>query len=384
MSPFKLGCLSTGLVGVALLGVFLRPSAVEQAQGKGAHDSDKPVVRLRFGKPRELERAAKEYIAKHGMPAFMDEYYNLVGTREKTTFTADNVTLGRALGLELIGKALPVTAPKRAVLAVLPESRVLADRRFLASWFADEHNLPTLGRAQRSFLEWYFLAPRNCASNLEKSTGEVVVGWNSWAEVADLRKAVFYGFGVVGCTAVFAVSPDGAGHSSHYDFVVNRTQLYVLNDFLARHPKARLFFVGSHAKRLARFLRATNKIAAIYVHEKDASLETTYSLRFTQSDGEPRLTYCETPISSDFLLSLHNKRYSLWFSYGRFSQMYPPLDDAFVELPFEEFKSDLEEYAAEPFVYSRAGGTLYPGEFTAVERFWLERGETTPRHETIR
>ncbi len=113
LSALKLGCVAMGLVAVTLLGLVLRPALLQQAEAKGVDDTNESVVRLCFGEPSELAHTAKEYIGKHGIVAFMDEYYNLVGTTHEATFSADNVALARALGLQRVSGMLPVTVPKQ-------------------------------------------------------------------------------------------------------------------------------------------------------------------------------------------------------------------------------------------------------------------------------
>src|SRR5262245_12177068 len=108
-----------------------------------------------------LQSAAAEYIARRGIHAFMDEEYNLIGTRVRAVVTDENVGLARAFGLPLDGVELPVAIDKKKILAAIDGPPRDASRAQLAAFFADEANAPQLSMGQRMFLEWHYLAPNN-------------------------------------------------------------------------------------------------------------------------------------------------------------------------------------------------------------------------------
>ena len=62
-----------------------------------------------------LEHEVSAYIQRHGIVAFMDEYYNLLGTRPRAEFTTDNRALARALGLSVREAALPLALQREQV-----------------------------------------------------------------------------------------------------------------------------------------------------------------------------------------------------------------------------------------------------------------------------
>ena len=115
-----------------------------------------------------LQTRAGEYIARHGLGAFMDEDYNLTGTRARAVVREQNVALAAALGLPLAGRALPVAIDRKDVWAVIEGPRRAANRAELAAFFADPRNVPSLGTAQRLYLEWHYCSPDNYQFTLEK------------------------------------------------------------------------------------------------------------------------------------------------------------------------------------------------------------------------
>src|SRR5689334_17896003 len=86
-----------------------------------------------------LQSAAAKYIAKHGIHAFMEEEYNLIGTRVRAVVTDKNVELARAFGLQ-VPNDLPVAIEKKGILASLDGAPRDASRKQLAAFFANAAN----------------------------------------------------------------------------------------------------------------------------------------------------------------------------------------------------------------------------------------------------
>lgn len=283
----------------------------------------------------DLERCTKDYIDRFGLTEFMDEYYNLVGTRKVADVTSKNAALARALGLGIPPEKIPLKIHRSDLQKVHPESKFLMDRHFLARFFADPAKVPELGEAQRLFLEWSFLAPRNYASVLQKPDRRVVVGWNASAELSGQQDFKMYTFGLIGCTGIFALAPDGSAHLSHYDEVVNGSQFCMLNDFLNRHPGADIYVTGATADRMAQHIRYETDGLNIFVHVKEQYFGLSYALCFTRSNGELEASYYQGSVSEEYLPSIHNYNYGLWFSYGRFSEIFPGDQDMFAKLTWQ-------------------------------------------------
>jgi len=325
------------VAGLCALCVPLGYHLAHSAPRRQAPSPPAPPVRSVFRSAAELETVAGDYIARHGLMGFMDELYNLVGTKAQADLTNRNHALARTLGFEASGHHRPLTVDKAVIREVLPQSRIDADRRFLGRFFARVDTMPDLGKAQRLFLEWHFSAPPSYSSVLHKPDRRVVVGWNIWAELGGSEDFEIYTFGQLGCTSVFAVASDGAVHLSHYDDVVNRTQAYVLFDFLNRHGKAELYVNGVYARELARFLRAQDSELDIHVYVKKTYTESIFATGFLRSDGRLSPLHCERPVSTDYLPSVVNGEYGRWFPFGRFSQAFCGADADFVRTPYEVF-----------------------------------------------
>lgn len=280
-----------------------------------------------------LEKATRQFIACHGLTAFMDEYYNLLGTRPSADLNARNHELAQALGLASPVNRLPLTLPRSNVLSLMDHTswaKVTYDRRVLMRFFTDTKAVPVLGEAQRLFLEWHFLAPRDYSSVLTREPRRMVVGWNAVGELESDANFAMYTFGLIGCACILAEAADGAVHMSHYDTEINPVQIVALMDFLRRHSHARVWVIGFHAQKVARHLKTQRQALPVLCHVKQDYFETNYSVRFSRCDDQISVTHCVTPLPADYIQSAHNGEYGRWFALGRFSAIYPEEDKAFV------------------------------------------------------
>src|SRR5262249_32180539 len=129
-----------------------------------------------------LQAQVAAYITRQGIRAFMDEDYNLTGTRVRAVVTEQNFALAFALGLPVTGRALPVAIEKREIWAAIDASRRSVNRTELSRFFTDSSNIPDLTSGQRLYLEWHYLSPNNYRFNLEKLPAQNSVvrllGWN--------------------------------------------------------------------------------------------------------------------------------------------------------------------------------------------------------------
>jgi len=283
-----------------------------------------------------LEEATRAYIGRHGLTAFMDEYYNLLGTRPRADFTADNHALARALGLAVPAEALPLTVPREDIFGIVYWAKLVLDRKFLARLFANPAYLPELSVLQRMFLEWHFLAPRNYSWSLVKGRN-VLLGWNDVAELHGTDDFAMY-TNLMGCTGLFALAPDGSVHMSHYDDDnLNPAQVAALMDFLRRYPGASIHTVGAHAEKMARHLAETRGLRNMLFHVKRIYWETGYWVGFRRREGQFQAVYCELPLTKEYVPSTHYIQYGQWFIYGRFSETYPSADADFREMPFTTY-----------------------------------------------
>jgi len=279
----------------------------------------------------------RRYIDRHGLPAFLEEYYNLIGTRSEAVFTEDNVALARSLGLSIESAALLRTVPKQAVHKVLYWAKVTMDRKYLARFFADRRNMPELSDFQRLFLEWHFLAPLNYSWTLVREPRQMLVGWNDFGE--------FYGgddfamhTNLMGCTGVFALVGDGSAYLSHYDDDnLNPAQIVSLMDFLRRFPGAQVYTVGVHAEKIARVLYEQRGVRNILTHVKQEYRTTSYWVRFARKDGQLHASHCVLPVTEEYIGSTHYIEYGRWFIYGQFGKTLPKPDSEFVQTEYVPF-----------------------------------------------
>jgi len=286
-----------------------------------------------------IETTVRKYIDRHGLMAFMDAYYNLLGTRPEAVFTAENAELARVLGLAVNEAGLPLTVPRSEVLAQIYWPKLMLDRKFLARFFADRKILPELSELQRLFLEWHFLAPRDYAWSLFREPRQVLLGWNDVAELYGPQDFAMY-TNLVGCTGVFALAEDGSTHMSHYDDDnINPAQIVALMDFRRRFPGSRIYVVGVHAEKFARTLYETRGIGDILIHVKEEYFGTGYWVGFARRNGHLHPTYCETPITKEYIPSAHNNDYGRWFVFGRFREIFPSADRDFVGTRFAAFQA---------------------------------------------
>lgn len=281
-----------------------------------------------------LEAAVRAYIDQHGVRAFLDEYYNLLGTRAQADFTAENHALAGAFGLAVPAEALPLTVPREDIFGMIYWAKLTLDRKFLARLFADPAFLPDLSELQRLFLEWHFLAPRNYSWSLVKGR-RILLGWNDIAELHGPDDFAMY-TNLMGCTGVFALAPDGSAHMSHYDDDnLNPAQTAALMDFLRRFPEAEVGIVGAHAEKMARHLADTRGLREILYHVKRIYWTTGYWVGFRRRQGQFQAVYCEVPLTPEYVPSTHYTEYGKWFIYGKFGETYPSPEANFREIPFE-------------------------------------------------
>ncbi len=286
-----------------------------------------------------LAEAVPEYVAQHGVIALLEAYYQLIGTRPSAKITAQNATLAAALGLRCPQNAKTCKLDKAAIRAALPRSRKVADRRLLARFLADPAHTPALTRTQRLFLEWHFSSPRSYSAVLHKPGRTAVVGWNAAAEFEGPDDFTLLTFGQLGCTTVFAVAPDGAVQLSHYDGVVNPTQIYVLAEFDARHGVERVYVSGVRARQVASAVKERLPEATVALHVKSEFKGQMYSARCERRNGVIRQTHAVRAVSADYLQSVVNGAYGEWFALGRASQIFPPDDAAFTDTVYKPWPS---------------------------------------------
>jgi hypothetical protein len=215
-----------------------------------------------------LQVAVAAYIGRYGLRAFMDEDYNLTGTRVRAVVTEENLPLALALGVPVPDGELPVAIEKKVNLAAIEGARREANRAELARFFADPTNIPELSLGQRMFLEWHYLAPNNYSFTLEKSWQDIpgaarILGWNQETQLnqetqgQEQRDFRFY-TGLLGCTGVCAIATDGSVYMSHWDKVCNPLQVEGYARFAASHPAARcMWWVHSPGNSRPRCVRAT-------------------------------------------------------------------------------------------------------------------------------
>ena len=285
----------------------------------------------------ELLEGVESYLTEHGLAAFLQEYYNIIGTRPEAVFIPENRAVARALGLAVESEALPLVVERQAVHRLLYWPKVVLDRRYLARYFAEPSHLRGLTAFQRLFLEWHFLAPVNYSWTLLREGGQVLVGWNDLGELAGRDDFAMY-TNVMGCTAVFALAPDGAAHLSHYDDDnINPAQIVALMDFLRRHPGAEVSALGVNAAIFARKLAAERGVRAGRVHVKREYRTTAYWARFTRRRGTLRSAHCVMPVTEEYIRSTHYTEYGRWFIYGQFGMTFPPADESFTDTVYEPF-----------------------------------------------
>lgn len=279
------------------------------------------------------------YAQQYGVEAFLDEYHNLLGSAPQAELTERNRRLAGALGLAANRTPLPARIDKHTLRhKMMPYGLVRAGRRYLARAFADPGVTPGLTEAQRLFLEWHFRAPIEYNYVLRKPGRRIVVGWDTWSELHGPADFTAYTFGQIGCTSVLALTADGSAHLSHYQGVPDTTQVYVLEDFLGRHPGGcRLYVVGSSAEVLAKVLHQRDPEIPLYVHAKPGPKTVCYTVRYERRQGVLAATFSAKPVTDDYFVSLYD-----WIGNPRFSEalasaIYPPTDAAFCKLGFVKF-----------------------------------------------
>ncbi|MCJ8331463.1 MAG: hypothetical protein HRT89_05020 [Lentisphaeria bacterium] len=280
--------------------------------------------------------ATQTYIKKHGLKAFAEEYYNLLGTKPTAVINEKNKHLALALGLADFVKDLPVKVSKKKVLTAVGPKRFKADRKSLSAFFLEQNAL--LDGAQQQMLGWHFAASDNYASVMSNDKRLVSVGWNVSAEIKGGKDFSSYTFGMVGCTALAAVAGDGSVHFSHFDGVANGTQVKIFSDFQKRFANPDVYVIGYHAKTLAAAVKSVNSKLRIYVHAKAKYLETNYTVHLARKNGELIISHASTAVAGDYISSIHNGSYGRWFAHGRFSEILPPADKSFVKTSLIEYK----------------------------------------------
>jgi len=134
---------------------------------------------------------------------------------------------------------------------------------------------------------------------------------------------------------VVATTPDGAVHLSHYDREVNPTQIDLLRTFIGARPQQHCSIVGYHARAVAEAIHEAMRVPGLQIHLKPTCLEHNYSVRASRTDGKFTITHASTPLSEDYVPSAHHTEYGRWFAHGRFGQIFPPEDAAFLPTSFE-------------------------------------------------
>jgi hypothetical protein len=289
-----------------------------------------------------LQARAAEYIARHGIRAFMDEDYNLTGTRIRAVVTEENLPLARAFGLPVENCDLPIAIEKKTILAAIDGQRMRENRLQLARFFANPANVPELSFGQRMFLEWHYHAPDNYSFTLEKPLREQpdaarILGWNRETQLTGPGDFLFY-TGLLGCTGICAVAADGAAYMSHWDEVCNPKQVEGYARFADKHPGGQVYIIGVTSRNLADRLCADHPKLTISYHVKKIYYERTYTVCFARTRGRVEITVQEADVTDDYVSSVHNGQYGRWFPYGRFSQAFPGTDDEFLQCTFETLR----------------------------------------------
>jgi hypothetical protein len=290
-----------------------------------------------------LQAAAAEYISRRGIRAFMNEDYNLTGTRVRALVTDENVDLAIAFGLPVTpGTELPIAVDKKVIHAAIEGSRRVSNRAELARFFADASNVPSLGFGQRMFLEWHYRSPNNYQFTLEKplrgTDGAArILGWNRETELPGRGDFQFF-TGLLGCTGVCAVAADGSAYMSHWDKVCNPNQFDGYARFASRHTGGRVYVVGVTSRELAKGLRERHPDLEMLYHVKKIYFERTYTVAFSRTNGKVEIKVHEADVADDYVSSTHNGEYGRWFPYGRFGEAYPGTDDEFRVCTFERFE----------------------------------------------
>jgi hypothetical protein len=287
-----------------------------------------------------LQSRAAEYIARHGMQAFMEEDYNLTGTRVRAVIRSENAPLALALDVPGVdGAELPVALDKKAIWAVIEGPRRDANRAELAQFFANPANVPELTPTQRMYMEWHYSAPNNYRLTLEKPLGDIangtrLLGWNMETQVVGRGDFRIY-TGLLGCTGLCAIAADGSAFMSHWDEECNPRQFDGYARFAADHPGGRIHVVGAVPRDLAAALKKRHPGVDVVYHLKRIYFETTYMVRFERIAGRVDVSFSETNVTDDYVHSCHNNEYGRWFPYGRFSQAFPTPEDAFTPCRFQ-------------------------------------------------
>ncbi len=285
--------------------------------------------------PTFLEQSVQDFVNKRGPCAFLEEYYNLVGTKRTAEINAKNAVLARAFGLKVNEDMFPVYVVKKRIHNRLPISTISTDRRFLARLFADASRFPQLDEVQRLFLEWHFLSPPSYEFSLVKPNRQLVLGWNTFAEMAGVENFDIYAFGQVECTVILVESSCGDVNVSHYDLrEPNRSQLCVVNDFLNGHPNSRIDVIGVYAGEVANSIHQAHPEISVGMHVKKKT-DTVYSIHFKREQGRLSTYFNEKNISKDFLSSTQYLAYGRWFTMGRTNEMCPTKNDRYDLVAYE-------------------------------------------------
>lgn len=268
-----------------------------------------------------FKQASLDYISEHGLEEYWDVYYALFGTKPDLEVTEANLALVRSAGL---------TSPKGArlkrdeVREMLP-FRALESSRAAVLEMVESDQVP-LGKAQRLFLEWHFQAPDDYGSLLETAHSEAVIGWNHEAEFEG--KQDLYTFGLIGCTFVAALAPDGSAYLFHQDNSVYE-KLEGMIAFLKEHPKSELYVVGHAAYPVAQAISEQVRPQTLRVAVKKDFLDTSLTVHLERTDDGSKLYIASRPVSEDYIPSIHNGDYGNWFCHGRFGQIFPPKEEEF-------------------------------------------------------
>ncbi len=274
-----------------------------------------------------MTAATSNFVATYGVPRFLYEYFNLLGTNPYATLDSTNGGLAASFGMDF---GAQTRLSRGVVQNQVPTASLQRIRSALAAYFASD---TSLGSAQRLFLEWNFLAPGSYAFVQSNGLGSTAVGWNREYTAPAGNNWTLYTFGLVECTAVIAYTPDGVGYLSHYDTApYNPTQVAELGTFLKSHPDATVVAIGVFA------LSAANAIAAlptppkrIYTMVKNTLLTEAYSVRVSRQGTQTAIDYNTQQLDAFYVPSIDDfgGSYGDWFAYGLNGEIYPGADSQY-------------------------------------------------------
>lgn len=288
---------------------------------------------------RPLESTVREFATLHGVHAFLQTYYELVGAGPSARITSDNLSVAAALGLP-VPSALPTTFPRSTLWNAAPTAtRRLRDRERLSRLFADPDRWPELTGTQRLYLAWVFSCPDDFSRNLMLTPRSGALGWFSALTLDGPGDLDVTTFSVVGCTIVFAVAADGSIHASHFSTVPESAsrQATLLCDFMARCDCRDLYILGFCARSFAESVTALHPTTTVHLHPKADGGRTSYhAVRLRRLAGHVFINHCCGPFTSTVDGAnpfLNGPCKDLW-AYWDTSAVFPLPDKEFVPTPF--------------------------------------------------